>query len=541
MKTFIISCFATLTYGALWASSGVGEYLALDYALRQNDDARFGQYVEGALAREPQNPQLLEQSLLHAIYQQDPNQIQKLLDRIDVNDANSAISQLTKIAMHVRNNDFDALVEASQVFDFLDPAIATSFALAESGKVNDAIASLEALGKQTPQLQKLYDYLTANLMVIYNRDYERALEKLDNNGAPLYLTSQSYLNYWALQVLVDPEKAASLLVEAFGEEELWGQELAAVVKSAQAGKLDPTLPIASAQNAYAEYFYFGFDQAADNLSTGILRLFHTLMPVMAPKAQWYHINLLRFFYEGNEYDDVITFAEMLDGEAVSSNDVLLYKFYALIALERKEDARALLGDVPKNLTQKRFYADAYRALGDHEKALQIGDEILELPNMAPSIAARLHYLSAISAQELDDWPRSEMHLRAALALDPEDAEVLNNLGYSLVDREQDIDEGLKFIEEAVSMSQGQAHIIDSLGWAYFKVGRSQDAVTQLELAVSEMAYNPVVNAHMGDAYWKVGRKKEAVYNWKRALQNLEEDLPDITREALEDRLANGLQ
>jgi Flp pilus assembly protein TadD len=79
--------------------------------------------------------------------------------------------------------------------------------------------------------------------------------------------------------------------------------------------------------------------------------------------------------------------------------------------------------------------------------------------------------------------------------------------------------------------------VDSLGWAYFRLGRFAEAVTQLEAAASLAATDPVVNDHLGDAYWSVGREREARFQWSRALSF--DPLPEEAKR-IRDKLAEGL-
>ena len=77
------------------------------------------------------------------------------------------------------------------------------------------------------------------------------------------------------------------------------------------------------------------------------------------------------------------------------------------------------------------------------------------------------------------------------------------------------------IERAVAASPDSGYIVDSLGWVYYRLGRYDEAVVQMERAVELEAVDPVVNDHLGDVYWAVGRTREAQFQWKRALSFIE--------------------
>jgi Flp pilus assembly protein TadD len=79
-----------------------------------------------------------------------------------------------------------------------------------------------------------------------------------------------------------------------------------------------------------------------------------------------------------------------------------------------------------------------------------------------------------------------------------------------------LNRALGMIQKAVAASPNDGYIIDSLGWAYYRLGRFADAVTELEQAATLMPNDPEINDHLGDAYWQVGRKLEAHFQWNVA-------------------------
>ena len=95
--------------------------------------------------------------------------------------------------------------------------------------------------------------------------------------------------------------------------------------------------------------------------------------------------------------------------------------------------------------------------------------------------------------------------------------MLNYLGYSLVDRGEKLEEALEMIQRAVAARPDAGYIIDSLAWAYFRLGRYQDALEPMERASLLEPVDPVVTDHLGDVYWENGRKLEARFQWRRAL------------------------
>ena len=94
--------------------------------------------------------------------------------------------------------------------------------------------------------------------------------------------------------------------------------------------------------------------------------------------------------------------------------------------------------------------------------------------------------------------------------------MLNYLGYSWVDMGMNLDEAMGMIRKAVELRPNDGFIVDSLGWAHYRLGEYDEAVTELERAIGLKPDDPVINDHLGDAYWKAGRELEAQFQWRHA-------------------------
>ena len=129
----------------------------------------------------------------------------------------------------------------------------------------------------------------------------------------------------------------------------------------------------------------------------------------------------------------------------------------------------------------------------------------------------LFYTRGISNERAGDWPAAEADFREALKLEPDQPLVLNYLGYSMVEKGENLDEALAMIQKAVKGQPDDGYITDSLGWVYYRLGRYQDAVAPMLRAVELTPDDPVINDHLGDVLWMVGRKREAEFQWRRAL------------------------
>lgn len=142
-------------------------------------------------------------------------------------------------------------------------------------------------------------------------------------------------------------------------------------------------------------------------------------------------------------------------------------------------------------------------------------KLIERPGARPDW--RLYFLRASAYDEIGDAEKTQSDLSAALKLEPDEPELLNFQGYFWIDRGERLKDALAMVQRAVSAEPQSGAMVDSLGWAYYRLGDYKSAVDRLQEAVTLDPSIPEVNDHLGDAYWRVGRKTEAVFQWRRAL------------------------
>lgn len=167
------------------------------------------------------------------------------------------------------------------------------------------------------------------------------------------------------------------------------------------------------------------------------------------------------------------------------------------------EALAASGDL---LRRHKRYAEAAQAYGQ------------AIARLSPPQAGHwmLFYSRGISYERSHQWPLAEADFLHALELQPDQADVLNYLGYSWIERGMNLERARAMIERAVALRPRDGAVVDSLGWALYHIGEFQTAVTQLEKAVELKPEDPTINEHLGDAYWQVGRVDEARLQWQRA-------------------------
>ena len=142
-------------------------------------------------------------------------------------------------------------------------------------------------------------------------------------------------------------------------------------------------------------------------------------------------------------------------------------------------------------------------------------------------------------EQSGDWDNAEKALQTALKISRRHPFVLNYLGYSWLEHNKNINEALFMIFEAYRQNPEDGHIMDSLGWALYRMGKFNDAIKILERAAEYLPANAIICDHLGDAYWQVGRKAEAKFQWQHAL-SLKEDSENLNKEAIKLKISDGV-
>jgi len=152
------------------------------------------------------------------------------------------------------------------------------------------------------------------------------------------------------------------------------------------------------------------------------------------------------------------------------------------------------------------------------------DEALKVFNAA--ISKKVHpdllYARAMLAERMDQLDVVERDLNAILREQPDNAQALNALGYTLADKTDRYDEAYDLIKKALELSPDDFYILDSMGWVLYRLGRLPEAVIHLRKAL-ELRNDPEIAAHLGEVLWVMGEKQTAKQIWETALQDTPED------------------
>lgn len=196
----------------------------------------------------------------------------------------------------------------------------------------------------------------------------------------------------------------------------------------------------------------------------------------------------------------------------------VHRLDILMARDKVTEAKTILTELFKQYPElqnklKLLEIDAYNKYGHYKEAIALLNQVI---NQQPQ-NTRLLYQRAMTYNQLNNLQAMEQDLRAVIAREPQNATVLNDLGYTLMSRTKRLDEASKLIEKAYQLKPEDPGIIDSMGWVEYRRGNYQQALKHLRKAMKQLP-DPEIAAHLGEVLWTLDRPQEALEIWQRGLE-----------------------
>ncbi len=528
----VLAALLFSTVGApVSADTGAGAYLAGRQAIYESDYTAAEQYYAQALKFDPQNALLLESVVV----------------------ARLALGEIER-----------ALPIAQTIEEAELPSQAARMVVAANLIADDKLAELLARDLETKGVGPLVDGLMIAWAHLGQGELTKAMEQFDTVSTQDGLREFAlYHKAMALASIGDFEGAEAIFAEndgaiaqfsrraAMARTEVLSQldrndDALAFLDTVFAAGSDPSIEDYVSQLNAGETLPFTHVRSAQD---GMAEIFFSVAAVLNTEASPDYVLLytrVASFLRPDHVDAILLSAELLDElkqydlavdtyrkVPADSNDHHAAELGRAEVLSRSGKTDAAI-EVLQNLSTKKpnlpsvhvALADIQRQQENYAAAVASYDSAIALTDAASSGNWFLHYARGISHERLKNWDQAEADFRRALELNPDQPQVLNYLGYSLVERREKLDEALDMIERAVAARPDSGYIVDSLGWVLFRLGRYNEAVDHMERAVALMPVDPVVNDHLGDVYWAVGRDREAEFQWKRALSFIDPEETD---------------
>ncbi|MCB1429916.1 MAG: tetratricopeptide repeat protein [Nitratireductor sp.] len=511
-------------------SSLSGSFLAAQVAGNDNDDENAVAFYERAVELDPDNGELKRLLFLALTANGRIQDAVAVARKMPQTGDDTAVTRLVVAVDALRQKSWSKVGETLNKttggdLDVMVEDLLKAWAMYGAGDIDGAIKS--AQNSDGPDwVQVVRNYHAGLMASAASRDSEAIplLEKATENEAAAAVLSETFLR--AIEALVRAQVRTGALDDAEktlerGFSLLPNHPPFATLKTQLAEKKALNPLVTSATQGGAEVFYNVGSAISRQGGAPLAQSYLQLADNLNPGSDVVALALAGVFENQKRPERANVFYEKVDAKSPFHRRAALEYALNLNTMKENDKAEKMLRDLiaedPEDLIA---YSTLGGVLSQQEKYREAADvydsAIARIADPQP-YQWNLFYRRAIAYERLKEWDKAEPSFKKAIELSPNQADVLNYLGYSWVDMGINLDEGMDLIRKAVELKPRSGFIVDSLGWAYYKLGKYDEAVKELERAVELMPQDSVVNDHLGDAYWKVGRKLEATFQWNHAL------------------------
>jgi len=522
--------------------SVAGTYLAGNFAASQGDTAAAAGFFEQSLKDDPTNKDLLTRTFLYTATSGDMDHAVALADRIVAAEPDNRAARLILAVAAMERRDYAAAREqttksAAGPFTSLTNAMIQAWSFEGQGDTDAALKALEYLSAQQG-LQGMYIFEKALILDHAGRtaDADNAYrQSLGINPGPR--SAEAYGRFLERQGRTEE---AIALYSALNKDNP-GNPIGAFSLARVRAKRTAEPLVRTPADGTAEALFGIAASLNDERSADVAMLYLNLALYLRPDFDVARV-LIADRYESQE--------QFAKANAIYAKISSSSPYYGMVQVQSAIN-EARMGHDDQAIAQVRALAealtndvDAWSALGDlyrgkerYQDAAAAYDKAIAAAGAPEASRWGLFYARGVSLERAGRWNDAERDFREALVLSPDQPQVLNYLGYSWVDQGKHLDEAVLMLEKAHALKPQDGYIADSVGWAYYRLGRYQEAAAALEQAVLLAPGDPTINDHLGDAYWRIGRRDDAQFQWNHAL-SLGPD--DKDKPAIQRKIEHGL-
>jgi tetratricopeptide (TPR) repeat protein len=530
--------------GDLKSLTTSGSYLAARHASVERDANSAAAFYRSALRTDPKNNELLDRAFISSLADGDIDEAVKLADRILTIDKSNRVARLVVGVRDLKQKKYaTAQININQsirgpITDLV-ATLLSGWASYGAGDVKTAVANVDKL--TGPEWYPIFKDLHTGMILELagkEKDAGTRLERAYKLDDTMLRVSDEYARWLSRN---KDSAAATGIYEAFDKKLPRHPLVLEGLRETKAGKKMSPL-VDSAQAGAAEALY-GIGATLTRRGGEDLALVYLQLALyLSPNHPLALLSLADLYESVKKPQMAIKIYERMPASSPLKRNAQIQLATNLDAADRSDEAIKILKGVtaedPKDV-------EAIMALGNIERGRKKFADCADtytrgidaMPSANEKGAWVTYYYRGICEERSKQWGKAEADMRKALEMQPEQPHVLNYLGYSWIDQGINLDEGMKMIRRAVDQRPDDGYIVDSLGWAFYRIGNYEDAVKNLERAIDLKPEDPTINDHLGDAYWRVGRTLEAKFQWAHArdLKPEPEELPKI-----EAKIENGL-
>ncbi len=504
--------------------SPLGHYLSARVASDRMDSSLAADYYDIALAASPNNQALLHRTMLLMLAEGRMQRALELAERRVAQKSDTAMAHLVLAVNAIQSSNFESarrhLKKSSRksYMALLQPML-LAWVDAGDNQYDSAIKSIGAL-RSRAAFTPFRSYHTALISDFAGHEAAAAVAFEETLKSEARRVTRVTLNYGGFLSRSGREDEALALFDDFlkrlPSNPVIGRARDQLRKG---GILWP--PMTSVADGVAEAFLSAGFAIASSRGGETARIYAHLALFLRPDLVSARMLLAEVLESVERFEEAITVYEQVPKKSPFHWNARIRTAANMKSLDRIDETVSLLRGMakerPKDTSALITAARILRSQERFEEAVAAYGEVLARLGALKDRHWILLYERGIALERSKQWKAAEADFLQALDFRPEEASILNYLGYSWIDQGINLERARKMIERAVSKRPNDGYVVDSLGWAFFRLGEYGKAVQHLERAVELRPQDPIINDHLGDAYWRAGRKLEARFQWSHAI------------------------
>ena len=547
LKPLIVASFILWHFSVTIVLANSGSYIAGQFAEKEGDFKNASYYYIDLISRGDSEREIITRSIIYAALAGNFEIATAISRKIDDLQLNYPVANLIIFAEAVKKREKSEILRAferhKKNFPEIFKIVTEFWILIIDNKKDEAFRLINSISINNEAQLQIINY-NQLLAYVYFNEYEQAKTLYENMEFSNFLfdseSALALVQYF--QKYKESGVSESIISKAWSANEN-AYYIQAFKNKLSNGGVSDAIRI-TPYKQIAEVF-FRWSQTIQRAEQNIINksFYLSLANFTDPTSSFLKFNLATMLSDTGNYGLSKEILDNFSNDDVFFMDSIVENSFAIEQLDSNESAleyiEQFIIDGYANARLLKTYGSLQRSMSLFQEAIKSYTRAIEVAKKETYTEAvwPILFLRGISFERSKNWALAESDFISALELSPDQPQILNYMGYSLLERKEKLDQALKMIILAAEKSPDSYHIIDSLGWAYYKKGDFGKALLYLEKAMEIESTDPIVNDHLGDVLWMLGRKREAKFQWKKSLSFNPES---VDQKNTEDKLKFGL-
>ncbi len=547
LKPLIVASFILWHFSVALVLANSGSFIAGQYAEKEGDFRNASYYYIDLISRGETEGAIIRKSVIYSALAGNFSVATAISRKIDDLELNYPVANLIIFAEAVKSKDSLKISEAfdqhRKNFPDIFQNIAEFWIFIINDEKDKAFKLINSISINNEAQMQIVNYNQLLAHVFFN-EYEQAKTIFENIDFSDFLfdseSSLALIEFFNKGKEDEPSQSILNKVRSASDNSYY---ILALMELLSVGEKTNSIRI-NPYKQLAEIFFRWSQSVQVQGKNSINKPFYLSLASFAdPSSSFLKYKLATILSDMENYKLSKEILDSFSKEDLFYMDSIVENTYSIEQLDSDEAALEYIEKFISNGTNNARLLKTYgslqrsqrhykEAIKSYTGAIEAAKRELHTESIWPIL-----FLRGISFERSKNWDMAEADFTSALKLMPDQPQILNYMGYSLLERKEKLDQAMRMILVAAEKAPNSYHIIDSLGWAYYKTGDFRRALQYLERAMELESTDPIVNDHLGDVLWMLGRKMEARFQWQKSLSFNPEP---VDQKNTEDKLTFGL-